>query len=103
MEANALKSGALTFDTHSSNPPRRPATLPVPELRFGDPRALGGAGVPDDYHHLTPAAAAETSDLFDDVQSQLRTLVEHSPTILFALDQHGVFTLSEGQGLKAIG
>ena len=34
---------------------------------------------------------------------RLRTIVENAPVVLFAFDEEGVFTLSEGQGLKGLG
>jgi len=34
-------------------------------------------------------------------EERLRTVVANTPVILFALDRHGVFTLSEGKGLVA--
>ncbi len=36
-------------------------------------------------------------------EERLRTLVTNAPVILFAIDAEGVFTLSEGKGLDAIG
>jgi PAS domain S-box-containing protein len=36
-------------------------------------------------------------------ESRLRTLITGAPVVLFALDQHGVFTLLEGKGLEALG
>jgi PAS domain S-box-containing protein len=33
----------------------------------------------------------------------LRTVVANTPIVLFALDRYGVFTLSEGKGLEALG
>jgi PAS domain S-box-containing protein len=36
-------------------------------------------------------------------EARLRTVVSSASLILFALDQNGVFTLSEGEGLKALG
>jgi diguanylate cyclase (GGDEF)-like protein/PAS domain S-box-containing protein len=36
-------------------------------------------------------------------EEQLRTIVTNVPVVLFALDQDGIFTLSEGQGLAALG
>lgn len=36
-------------------------------------------------------------------ETQLRTLVEHAPVMLFALDAAGTFTLMEGRGLDALG
>jgi len=36
-------------------------------------------------------------------KERLRTVVAGAPLVLFALDQHGVFTLVEGRGLEALG
>lgn len=36
-------------------------------------------------------------------ETHFRSLVERAPIVLFALDRDGVFTLSEGQGLKNLG
>jgi PAS domain S-box-containing protein len=36
-------------------------------------------------------------------EARLRTVVSSASLILFALDQNGIFTLSEGEGLKALG
>jgi PAS domain S-box-containing protein len=36
-------------------------------------------------------------------KERLRTVVAGAPLILFALDQHGVFTLAEGRGLDTVG
>ncbi len=36
-------------------------------------------------------------------ERRLQTVVGNAPVILFALDKEGVFTLSEGQGLEALG
>ena len=36
-------------------------------------------------------------------EERLRTVVTSAPIILFAIDRDGVFTLSEGQGLEAMG
>jgi diguanylate cyclase (GGDEF)-like protein/PAS domain S-box-containing protein len=36
-------------------------------------------------------------------EQQLRTVVNNAPVVLFAFDRNGVFTLSEGRGLDALG
>ena len=36
-------------------------------------------------------------------EAQLRAVVEHAPLVLFAVDDRGTFTLSEGRGLAALG
>jgi len=35
--------------------------------------------------------------------ARLRTTIAHAPVVLFTLDQHGIFTLSEGKGLAQLG
>ena len=37
------------------------------------------------------------------VEAQLRSVVNHSSIIIWALDADGVFTLSEGAGLASLG
>jgi PAS domain S-box-containing protein len=53
------------------------------------------------------AVAIEKTRLFEQVQAtleeRLRTVVSNVPIVLFALDRDGVFTLSEGKGLGALG
>jgi PAS domain S-box-containing protein len=53
------------------------------------------------------AVAIERTRLFERVQAtleeRLRTIISNVPVILFALDREGVFTLSEGRGLGALG
>lgn len=46
--------------------------------------------------HNAQIALAESERL-------LRTVVTNTPTILYAIDQNGVYTLAEGKGLEAIG
>ena len=59
-----------------------------------------------------PAVQAVIRDITDrrrgrealrQTEARLRTVVSSASLILFALDQNGVVTLSEGEGLKAIG
>ncbi len=38
-----------------------------------------------------------------DTEQRLRALVEQAPIVVFAIDRDGVFTLSEGHGLEALG
>ena len=38
-----------------------------------------------------------------DSEERLRTVVTGAPVVLFAVDRNGIFTLSEGQGLDALG
>jgi PAS domain S-box-containing protein len=37
------------------------------------------------------------------VEDRLRTVMAGAPIIVFAVDEHGVFTFSEGQGLRSLG
>ncbi len=44
-----------------------------------------------------------TQEALRRIEERLRTVVGAAPIVLFALDHHGVFTLSEGEGLAALG
>lgn len=48
---------------------------------------------------LTRSAQTELRD----TEQRLRSLVEHAPIVLFAVDRDGIFTLSEGRGLEMLG
>ncbi|HVA89264.1 MAG TPA: PAS domain S-box protein [Chloroflexota bacterium] len=52
-------------------------------------------------HDISERAAAEAA--LHAREEQLRTLIAQLPVILFAVDANGVYTLSEGRGLAAIG
>jgi len=38
-----------------------------------------------------------------DTETRLHTVVASSPIVLFAIDAHGIFTISEGRGLQSLG
>ncbi len=68
-------------------------------------------GMPFDFRGQ-PAVQAVVRDITDrrrgrealkQTETRLRTVVSSASLVLFALDQNGVFTLSEGEGLKAMG
>lgn len=42
-------------------------------------------------------------ELLRESEERLRTVLNNAPITIFALDQHGVFTLSEGKGLERVG
>ena len=46
---------------------------------------------------------SELQSAKESAEAHLRTVVNNTPIIIFALDRAGVFTLSEGQGLEALG
>src|SRR5918997_407360 len=46
---------------------------------------------------------AEQREVLRDSELRLRTVITNAPVILFALDNRGVITLSEGKGLEALG
>jgi two-component system, chemotaxis family, CheB/CheR fusion protein len=50
---------------------------------------------------VTERRTAES--LLREHQQRLQAIVSHAPVVLFALDASGVFTLSEGRGLTALG
>lgn len=48
-------------------------------------------------------AQERAAEALHESQSRLRTVVESAPLLLFAMDREGIFTLSEGKALEAIG
>ena len=54
------------------------------------------------YERLEQTVADRTRQL-QESEERLRTVIASAPVVLFALDSDGVFTLSEGQGLAALG
>ncbi len=113
---------AVDADTaHFDNPflPETRSELTLP-LKAGD-RVIGALDVQstheaafdeDDLATLQImadqlAVAIERTRLCEQTQAtleqRLRTVISNAPIILFALDREGVFTLSEGKGLEALG
>jgi len=45
----------------------------------------------------------EVEETLRSLEERLRVVVANSPIVLFALDPHGIYTLSEGRGLGALG
>jgi len=72
-------------------------------------RSRAGVPAPDgarrrgDAHVRDSAPRKGAEDALLQSQQRLRALVTNAPVILFALDAAGVYTLSEGAGLAAIG
>ncbi len=62
----------------------------------GKPRRMVGTTLDVTELHTISSALEET-------ERRLRHVVTAAPVVLFALDAHGVFTLSEGAGLAALG
>jgi PAS domain S-box-containing protein/putative nucleotidyltransferase with HDIG domain len=56
----------------------------------------------DDYRSALEEASALTRALAEN-QTRLQFVVDQAPLVLWALDNSGVFTLSEGRGLEALG
>ena len=50
---------------------------------------------------ITEQKGAE--EVLRDSELRLRTVITNAPVVLFALDNRGVITLSEGKGLEALG
>ena len=54
-----------------------------------------------EYQDVTESRRVE--EALRNAEERLRSVVANAPVVLFAIDEHGVFTLSEGQGLAALG
>ncbi len=48
-------------------------------------------------------ATRHTQGRLEDSEQRLRAVIEHAPIVVFTTDRDGVFTLSEGRGLQALG
>jgi PAS domain S-box-containing protein len=48
-------------------------------------------------------ASRHAQQKLQDTEQRLRRVIEHAPIIVFSIDRDGVFTLSEGSGLRALG
>lgn len=70
----------------------------VGATRLADP-AVGGIII--NAHDVTERKRVETA--LRASEERLRTVVTNAPIVLFAVDRDGVFTLSDGQGLAALG
>jgi putative nucleotidyltransferase with HDIG domain/PAS domain S-box-containing protein len=56
----------------------------------------------EDYRKALEEASASTQALAEN-QTRLQFVVDQAPVVLWALDNSGVFTLSEGRGLEPLG
>jgi PAS domain S-box-containing protein/putative nucleotidyltransferase with HDIG domain len=56
----------------------------------------------EDHRSALEAASAATRALREN-QTRLQFVVDQAPVVLWALDNEGLFTLSEGRGLEALG
>ena len=56
---------------------------------------------PESAQSLAEHKQAETA--LGEVERRLLTVFANVPLVLFAIDQEGIFTLSEGKGLAALG
>ena len=73
-------------------------------LRVVIPAVEGGPDVTSvvaSFTDLTDHLRAQ--DQLRRVEDRLRTVMAGAPIVVFAVDEHGVFTFSEGQGLGALG
>lgn len=56
-----------------------------------------------DEHRRAVQTASSAIIALEENEARLRFVVDQAPLVLWALDRHGVFTLSEGRGLAALG
>ncbi|MDA0734556.1 MAG: PAS domain S-box protein [Chloroflexi bacterium] len=105
----------VVFDQPTSGSPGDNGNEPVDEIELLYPKrrilhrfntqvfddageSLGSLWV---YQDFTDQKLAENA--VREANERLNTVVNNSPVILFALNQHGVFTLSEGKALEVLG
>ncbi|MHC4550991.1 MAG: PAS domain S-box protein [Planctomycetota bacterium] len=55
------------------------------------------------FRHQAEARERAALEEAEQHLARLRTVIDHGPVVLFAVDRDGVFTLSEGRGLAALG
>jgi PAS domain S-box-containing protein len=75
---------------------RFPAEVAITRVPLAGPPLFTGY-IRDLSEHRRIEAALGASE------ERLRTIVAHAPVVLFAVDRDGIFTLSEGAGLTALG
>jgi PAS domain S-box-containing protein len=77
-------------------PPRKPASSQEP---------TDAAALERENAALREAltASRNAQEGLRDSEQRLRAVIEHAPIIMFTTDRDGIFTLSEGRGLQALG
>ncbi|MEI2782839.1 MAG: hypothetical protein V9H25_16945 [Candidatus Competibacter sp.] len=68
--------------------------------RFPDIREFNGLA--DDLDRMSLAIRQRERDLATS-EARFRSVIGNAPVVLFQLDEHGIFTFSEGKGLAGIG
>ena len=81
----------VEFDTHS---PSRDGWIRVRAVPIDDGLAI---------HSRDISEKKEREQTIQRQNGRLRTIIENAPIILFAFDEDGIVTLSEGQGLEGLG
>jgi PAS domain S-box-containing protein len=93
-----LRTDGVLHSFESELRRKNDSTVPVllGSASLGDGRVMTCVLDLSDWKPLEPLAPQE-------LDARLHSLIAHAPVVLFALDRDGVFTLSEGQGLEALG
>jgi PAS domain S-box-containing protein len=77
-------------------PPRKPSSPPT------RPPA-GGPARENEVLREALEASRHAQERLRDTEQRLRAVIDHAPIVVFATDREGVFTLSEGRALQALG
>ncbi|GAC1429057.1 MAG: hypothetical protein NVSMB65_02380 [Chloroflexota bacterium] len=86
IEMRVMRAGGATF----------PAEVAVTRLPGAEPPLFLGH-----VRDITEWRQAE--QVLRERAERLRTVVANAPVVLFAVDRHGIFTVSEGRGLESLG
>lgn len=100
QEVMSSQAAKLNYEEQLIDFESKESWIRVSKVPFHDSQG-NFLGILGTYHDLTEQKQAEVA--LQRSEERLKVVVDHAPIILWALDLDGVFTFSEGSGLKALG